>query len=66
MKPKCPKCKKKVFKKPEVLDTKYTDTTPKKKVAVMTKDIIKEAIGVNLKNGHVTVDIVGKNGSSML
>ena len=31
MKPKCPKCKKKVFKNPEVLDTKYTDTTPRKK-----------------------------------
>jgi len=31
IKPKCPECKKKVFKKPEVLGTKYTDTTPQKK-----------------------------------
>ena len=31
MKPKCPECKKKVFKKPEVLNTKYTNTTPQKK-----------------------------------
>ena len=30
IKPKCPECNKKVFKKPEVLDTKYTDTTPRK------------------------------------
>ena len=30
-KPRCPSCNKKVFKKPEVLDTKYTDTTPRKK-----------------------------------
>ncbi len=31
LKPKCPKCNKKVFKKAEILDTKYTDTTPTKK-----------------------------------
>ena len=29
--PNCPECKKKVFKRPDVLDTKYTDTTPRKK-----------------------------------
>jgi hypothetical protein len=31
IKPKCPQCKKKVFKKPEVLDTKFTNTSPRKK-----------------------------------
>jgi|TARA_B110000259_G_scaffold25217_1_gene25918 Leucine-rich repeat (LRR) protein len=31
MKPKCPECKKKVFKKSEVLSSLYTDTTPQKK-----------------------------------
>ena len=31
LKPRCPSCNKKVFKTPEVLDRKYTDTTPRKK-----------------------------------
>ena len=49
MKPKCSECNKKVFKKPEVLDTKFTDTTPTKKDGTQDKRYKKTGYWSKLK-----------------
>lgn len=56
--PNCPECKKKVFKRPDVLDTKYTDTTPRKKDGSHDKRYNKSGYWSKLKKwtckcGHV-------------